>query len=529
MKFTELNLNENILKGIEDAGFEDCTRVQELTFQESLKGRDVAVQSQTGTGKTAAFLLTIFQLFCEEWTAARKKALIIVPTRELAVQIEKEAALLGKHLNLTIGSIYGGVGYAEQEELLEKDADIIIGTPGRLLDFSQSGKLKLKDRGFLVIDEADRLFDMGFLPDLRRMFRKMPPPTRRITMLFSATLDSAARELAWEQMNDPVEIVATPDTLLVENVTQELYHVSVHEKMELLLGLLKREDPQNVLIFTNTKHDAYEVSKRLEHNGYRSTYMIGDLPQSKRLKIIGNLKSGKVRYLVATDVAARGLHVDDLELVINYDIPQDFENYVHRIGRTARAGKKGKALSLACEKYVYGLEPIEKYIGMNIPVVWAEENLLVPDASAGKRFRMTDKEREPKLKAREERDKTLRRKKKTTVDEKEPPKKKEPRERELALKPAEPKRPPRAREERERIAAKPPDRETTPEERLAYYEKKYGETFRVAPKKSAAPAAVNRKEPASRPKHQAPVEERKKPAKSLLQKVKGFFSGSAEN
>jgi ATP-dependent RNA helicase RhlB len=518
VKFSEFNIHENILKGIEDAGFTDCTEVQEMTLAETLGGRDVAVQSQTGTGKTAAFLITIFQLLCEEWTPFRKKALIVVPTRELAVQIEKEARLLGGHLDIAMGSIYGGVGYAEQEALLERDADIIIGTPGRLLDFSQSGKLKLKDRGFLVIDEADRLFDMGFLPDLRRMFRKMPPPDRRMTMLFSATLDATARELAWEHMNDPIEIKATPGRMLVEDVTQELYHVGIHEKMNLLLGLLKKENPRNVLIFTNTKHDAYEVSKRLECNGYRSTYMIGDLPQSKRLKIIGNLKSGKVRYLVATDVAARGLHVDDLQMVVNYDIPQDFENYVHRIGRTARAGRTGKAVSLACEKYVYGLEAIEKYIGMSIPVVWPEEDLLVPDVSSGKRFRMTDREREPKLKVRgEKREMPLRKRKKQAKEGPERAEEEKKRRREPSVSSGSKKQP------KERTG-KPPSGKKTREERIAYYREKYGEDFTVPAEKVKTVSAV-----AEHPVRQAePVDRRKKSENpSFLSKVRRFFGAQS--
>ncbi|MDD5476354.1 MAG: DEAD/DEAH box helicase [Syntrophales bacterium] len=523
MKFTELNLNEKVLKGIENAGFVDCTAVQEMSLAETLKGRDVAVQSQTGTGKTAAFLITIYQLFCEEWTTVRKKALIIVPTRELAVQIEKEAALLGSHLDITMGSIYGGVGYAAQEELLEKDADIIIGTPGRLLDFSRSGKLTLKDRGILVIDEADRLFDMGFLPDLRQMLRKMPPPDRRMTMLFSATLDAAARELAWEHMNDPAEIAATPDRMLVEEVTQELYHVGWNEKIPLLLGIMKKEDPRNVLIFTNTKHEAYEVSKRLEYNGYRSTYMIGDLPQSKRLKIIGNLKTGKVRYLVATDVAARGLHVNDLEIVINYDIPQDFENYVHRIGRTARAGKSGKAISLACEKYVYGLEAIEKYIGMKIPVVWPDDGMLQPDASAGMRFRLTDKEREPKLKSRgEEREKPLRRKKSPAEAQEKQKKKKKVREREQALKPPETKLPSRSRKEREESKRKKPSRIRTVEERLDYYQNKYGDNFTI--EKGRRPGTVLEGEQPSLADDVGRKDVGRKEEKpSVIKKIKGFF------
>lgn len=526
MKFTELGFNEKILKGIKDTGFEECTKVQEITFQESLKGKDVAVQSQTGTGKTAAFLLTIYHLFCEEETPYRKKALIVVPTRELAVQIEKEARTLGRHLDFTMGSIYGGVGYAEQEALLEKDADIIIGTPGRLLDFSQSEKLKLKDRGFLVIDEADRLFDMGFLPDLRRIIRKMPPPDRRMTMLFSATLDAAARELAWEHMNDPVEIVATPDRLLVENVTQELYHVGLDEKMNLLLGLLKRDDPKSVLIFTNTKHDAFEVSKRLEYNGYRSTYMIGDLPQGKRLKIISDLKSGKVRYLVATDVAARGLHVDDLEMVINYDIPQDFENYVHRIGRTARAGREGKAVTLACEKYVYGLEAIEKYIGMQIPVVWPEEGFFVEDASAGMRFRLSERERKPKLKTkRADMEKSQRRRKKQAETKGEQSEKKEKKKGgKTPRKFDEPKLTSPEKKKKSKDSARPPDRDASREDRIAYYERKYGESFAAVPTRQEHGKERKEIEPSQRADHGS-MYKTKGEKSAFLQKIKRLFSG----
>ncbi|MCK9230037.1 MAG: DEAD/DEAH box helicase [Syntrophales bacterium] len=535
MKFTELNLNEKVLKGIEDAGFEECTAVQALTLAETLKGRDVAVQSRTGTGKTAAFLITIYQLICEEWTQVRKKALIIVPTRELAVQIEKEAALLGGHLDVTMGSIYGGVGYAAQEKILGIDADIIIGTPGRLLDFSRSGKLKLGERGILVIDEADRLFDMGFLPDLRRMLRGMPPPDRRMTMLFSATLDAAARELAWEHMNDPVEIAVTPDRMLVEEVSQELYHVGLNEKMPLLLGIMRKDNPQNVLIFTNTKHDAYELSKRLEYNGYRSTYMIGDLPQSKRLAIIGNLKSGKVRYLVATDVAARGLHVNDLEMVINYDIPQDFENYVHRIGRTARAGRPGRAVTFACEKYVYGLDAIETYIGMKIPVVWPDDEFMVSDASAGMRFRLADKGREPRLKARgEARDRQPRRRKKSASGRlekagQERVKKEttghETARRDQALKPPGEKKPSRTRKEREGRSRRRLTGDLSREERLAYYQSKYGDTFMSEFRGSADAAGSTRLlRDAPGATHDTGGGKMEKP--SLIKRIRRFLGGS---
>lgn len=393
MKFNELNLNKDLLSGIIETGYIECMPVQEVTLASTLKGKDVCVQSQTGTGKTAAFLVSIFQLFIEDPSMKGKKALIIVPTRELAVQIEDEARQIGRKLNFIMGSFYGGVGYTEQEKLIADNVDIIIGTPGRLLDFTEQRKLNFKDIGILIIDEADRLFDMGFLPDIRRMIKQMRPPTERKTMLFSATLNSRVRDLAWEYMNNPVEIEMNPEQITVDNIHQELYHVGKDEKMKLLLGILKKEHPENALIFTNMKKTAHEVSRRLEMNGYKCQYIMGDLPQTKRLKIIEGVKSGKIKYLVATEVAARGLHIDDLELVLNYDLPEDCENYVHRIGRTARAGKSGKAISLACEKYVYNLAAIEAFTKNKIPVAWADESLYLEDKSQGMHFSLSSQSR----------------------------------------------------------------------------------------------------------------------------------------
>lgn len=390
MKFTEFAFNEKLQKGIECAGFSDCTPVQEETFKYLFEGRDIYAQSQTGTGKTAAFVISALHLMTEDENFKGKKTLVIAPTRELAVQIEKEAMLLGSEMGLSIGSFYGGVGYNSQEKKLREGCDLIIGTPGRLIDFGKSGKINFGDFGICIIDEADRLFDMGFLPDLRKILRKMPPAEERRTMLYSATLSSKVGNLAWEHLNNPGEIIIEPENITVDSITQELYHVGTNEKMQLLLGILKKENPETALVFTNTKHTAYEVSKRLEHNGYAAKCLMGDLPQKKRLRIVEETKEGKVKFLVATDVAARGLHIDDLAMVINYDIPQDCENYVHRIGRTARAGKSGKAVSLACEKYVYGLPAVEKYMDLKIPVAWADEDLFVEDKSEGMRFHMRD-------------------------------------------------------------------------------------------------------------------------------------------
>ncbi len=390
MKFSELNLTERTQEGIQAAKFENCTPVQEKVFQHSLKGADVMVQSQTGTGKTAAFLITILEKFAKAEHEKRCKAMIIVPTRELAVQIEQDARVLAKGFSsLRIGTFFGGVGYKKQDEELKHGVDIYIGTPGRLMDYGKLRKIDFSEMDVVVVDEADRLFDMGFYPDIRYMFQKMRNKEDRQTLLFSATLTNRARNLAWDFMNNPVEIEIEPEIVTVEEVRHELFHVSKSEKFQYLLRILAKEHPENAIIFTNTKSMAVEVAKRLEINGYDAHVLMGDLPQNKRLRVIQKMKQGAIKFLVATDVAARGLHVDDLEMVINYDIPEDYENYVHRVGRTARAGKSGLAITLACEQYVYGLEGIEEYIQMKLPVVWPEEDEypVIEDKSAHLRFR----------------------------------------------------------------------------------------------------------------------------------------------
>ena len=494
MEFTKRTLHETIHKGIEKAGFTKSLPVQKQTFEQVLDNeRDVLVQSQTGTGKTAAFLISIFQLLLTHDSYKKKKALIVVPTRELAVQVTKEAQLLGHYIKLRTGCFYGGVGFVKQEALLQKGVDIIVGTPGRLLDFSQQGKLDLKKIGILVIDEADRLFDMGFLPDIRRMLRKMPPYNRRRTMLFSATLDSRVKELAWEHMNNPAEIEITPEQVTVDSVCQELYHVEQSEKMKLLLGILKKEQPENALIFTNTKHMAYEVSRRLSHNGFDCQYIMGDLPQKKRLQVIEGIKTGKIKYLVATEVAARGLHIDDLDLVVNYDLPAECESYVHRIGRTARAGKTGKAITFACDKYVYGLEAIEAFTKMKIPVVWADDALFEEDKSVGMTFRqpkgektVSRREGPPSKSKRSSSGKSTASPKKKprkasrvsrSSDTRSPQAKTAPREKPKAARPsAVPKRQ-KAKKQPRKQHIPHPGKNSSPEERIAYYRKKYGENF----------------------------------------------------
>ena len=383
MGFNELGLSKESLDGISRHGFENPTEVQSLVLPVSLSGKDVMVQSKTGSGKTLVFLLTIFERFLKDRSS---KALVVAPTRELAVQIEEDAKSFSSSIEgYQIGCFYGGVGYTKQLEEVKEGINLAVGTPGRLLDFLKSGKIDFKSFDIVVLDEADRMFDMGFYPDIEKMFSRMRRREERQTMLFSATLSVKVRNLAWAFMNEPEEIEVRPEEITVKEITQELFHITKEEKFPLLLSILKKLNPQSTIIFTNTKDAAVEVAMRLKINGYKAAYLMGDMVQSKRLKTLDDFKNGKITILVATDVAARGLQIDDLELVVNYDIPEDYENYVHRIGRTARAGKSGKAVTLADETYIYGLEPIEEFIHMKIPVLWPDECGLeeVEDKSKG--------------------------------------------------------------------------------------------------------------------------------------------------
>ena len=387
MDFVEFSLDERLQKGIEAAGYVSCTPVQEQVIKASKsvdgsKGPDLYVQSQTGTGKTCAYLVAVIGEMLKEENKG-KKCLILAPTRELAVQIEEEAKVLAGTSGLKAFSVYGGVGYEKQIANLKKGVDIIIGTPGRVIDLQEGGNLTLADAKFCVIDEADRMFDMGFYPDLRKILKCLPEAENRQTMLFSATLNSYVKNLAWEYTRDPVEIEIEAENITVSEIQQELLHVSSDEKMKLLLGILKHENPESVIIFSNTKRSCEVVAKRLQMNDIKAEFLIGDLPQSKRLQILKSLKAGEVKCLVATDVAARGIDVDDLAMVINYDLPVEAENYVHRIGRTARAGKSGKAYTFCSEQDVYNLPAIERYIEMTIPATVAYPDQMEEDKSAG--------------------------------------------------------------------------------------------------------------------------------------------------
>ncbi len=376
--FSAYDLPPQVAEGIAAAGFEKCTEVQSKVLPLALRGRDVAAQSQTGTGKTAAFLLTIFTrlLWRGKIDHPGPRALVVAPTRELTVQIETDARLLGQSTGLRVGVAFGGVDYDRQRQALLDGVDLLIGTPGRLIDYLKQGVWQPEGIEVLVIDEADRMLDMGFIRDLRFILRRLPPFERRLSMLFSATLSWRAMELTYEYMNLPEQISASPAQLTAEKAEEVLYHVERREKAALLLGLMEKEKWERTILFTNMKIEAEKVGRLLQHHGYRAQAITGNLEQKKRLQLMEDFKSGELPMLVATDVASRGLHIEGVTHVVNWDLPQDPEDYVHRIGRTARAGAEGKAVSLADEECVYYLEAIEKLIGYKVPVQWhSEEDL----------------------------------------------------------------------------------------------------------------------------------------------------------
>ncbi|MEX2224176.1 MAG: DEAD/DEAH box helicase [Candidatus Rokuibacteriota bacterium] len=384
LEFTSLDLPGPVRRGIEDAGFAATTAIQEAALPLALRGKDVAGQSQTGTGKTAAFLIAAFTRCLTHPAPARSgptapRVLIIAPTRELVVQIEADAHLLGAHTGLRILSVYGGIDYNKQREELREGCDVLVGTPGRLIDYLKQHVWSPGRVEVLVIDEADRMFDMGFIADLRFILRRLPKPEKRQSFLFSATLSFRVLELTWEFMNNPTQISITPQQKTVEKAEQVLYHVGREEKFNLLLGLLKREGGSRILIFSNTREEARRLEDRLGRNGWQARALTGDVDQKKRLKILNDFKDGQLPILVATDVASRGLHIEGVSHVVNWDMPQDAEDYVHRIGRTARAGAAGKAISLVDEAGALALEPIEKFISQKIQVDWAEDALYLPE------------------------------------------------------------------------------------------------------------------------------------------------------
>jgi len=414
-RFSNLELSDSILHGLNNAGFNHCTPIQDKALPLLLRGKDIAGQAQTGTGKTATFLLATFQHLIndtggkdtediapesedgenDQATGQRSgvpkakqkaaiesgqiknpRAIILAPTRELAIQIHKDALLLSKHLNLKLALIYGGTDYQKQLDSLKANIDIIIGTPGRIIDFYKQNAFTLDNVQVTVMDEADRMFDLGFIKDIRYLLRRMPAPELRLNMLFSATLSYKVTELAYEHMNNPVLIRIETEEVTSKAIQQSAYCPANEQKIPLLIGLLNHYQPQRSIIFVNTKRCAEQLDDTLNANGYKTAALSGDVPQDKRQQLLKDFQENKITLLIATDVAARGLHIPDVSHIFNYDLPQDVEDYVHRIGRTARFGASGDAISFICEHYAYSMPDIEDYIGQKIPVKAITADLL---------------------------------------------------------------------------------------------------------------------------------------------------------
>ena len=384
LSFAELPIHPKILDALQSKGFEYCTPIQALSLPITLAGKDVAGQAQTGTGKTMAFLIAVFHHLLQNQSdniteGKQPRALILAPTRELAVQIANDAELLVKKTGLKTALAYGGDGYDKQLKAIEDGADILIGTTGRVIDYVKQGIIRLNQIQVAVLDEADRMFDLGFIKDIRYLLRKCPPPSQRLTMLFSATLSYKVRELAFEDMNEPEYIEIEPLQKTGHRIKEELFYPSNQDKMALLMTLLEEEWPERCIIFANTKHRCEDIWGYLSADGHRVGLLTGDVVQKKRLALLKQFTDGDLDVLVATDVAARGLHISDVTHIFNYDLPDDCEDYVHRIGRTGRAGESGVSISFACEEYAMNLPAIEQYIGHSIPVSQYDPDALLTD------------------------------------------------------------------------------------------------------------------------------------------------------
>ncbi|MBL3526700.1 MAG: ATP-dependent RNA helicase RhlB [gamma proteobacterium endosymbiont of Lamellibrachia anaximandri] len=380
-RFDSFDLAPEIQQGIAEAGFTYCTPIQAEALPIALTGQDLAGQAQTGTGKTAAFLVATLQHLTvhpadESRRANQPRALMVAPTRELAVQIHNDAVTLTKRTNFTSAVVFGGTGYEEQRRQLQEGVDLLIGTPGRLIDYLKQGVYDLRAIQVIVLDEADRMFDLGFIKDIRFMLRRCPKPEKRLGMLFSATLSYRVKELAYEHMNNPQNVEVEPEQVTAENVREVCYMTANEEKIPLLIGLLRSLENSRTIVFINTKRTADKVWGFLQGNGIETAVLSGDVPQKKRLSLLKKFQNGEVSVLVATDVAARGLHISDVSHVVNFDLPEDAEDYVHRIGRTARAGASGDAISFACETHAFSLPDIETYVGHRIPLESVDQALL---------------------------------------------------------------------------------------------------------------------------------------------------------
>ncbi|HKI79041.1 MAG TPA: ATP-dependent RNA helicase RhlB [Ignavibacteriaceae bacterium] len=369
-RFHDFDLSNKIMHAISDLGFKYSTPIQAELLKDTLKGKDAIGQAQTGTGKTAAFLITIFSKFQKEAkdnAVGIPRALILAPTRELVLQITSDAKLLGKYLNLKVIAVFGGMDYQKQRQMLNNQVvDIIVATPGRLLDFCSKDDIKLDKVEILVIDEADRMLDMGFIPDVKKIVKMTPDKSSRQTMFFSATLTADVRNLSHQWTKDPAQVSIDPEQVSAKSVEQKVYIVTDDEKYPLLYNLIVNEKLDKVMVFCNRKDEATRIGSLLKSNEINSAVISGDVDQRKRLRVLNGFKDGKIKVLVATDVAGRGIHIEGVSHVINYTLPDDPEDYVHRIGRTGRAGASGISISFASEDDSFNLPSIEKFIGKKL-------------------------------------------------------------------------------------------------------------------------------------------------------------------
>ncbi len=379
-KFSSLALDDRLLAALDKLEFKFCTPIQAESLPLLLANQDVSGQAQTGTGKTLAFLLACAQHLLNsnlgQTIPGKPRVLILAPTRELALQIYKDANNLLADLPLKTAICYGGKAYEEQKRQFDRKIDILIGTPGRLIDFLKQKLYNLRSIEAMVLDEADRMFDMGFIQDVRFMLRRLPDPTKRLSMLFSATMAHKVLELAYEHMNQAQLIKIQSETPAADHIDQSVYHPANHEKIPLLLGLMRQLKPERSIIFANTKHATIRIWEYLQGNGFPAALISGDIPQNKRESLLNKFHQGEFATLVATDVASRGLHIPDVTHVFNFDLPELGEDYVHRIGRTARVGNSGHAISFACEEYAMNLIDIEAFTRRSIPTMAISNDLL---------------------------------------------------------------------------------------------------------------------------------------------------------
>jgi ATP-dependent RNA helicase RhlB len=382
-RFHDLDLPSEMMHALADLEFQYCTPVQAELMPKTLQGLDATGRAQTGTGKTAAFLLTIFTLLLRKPAEAQRKpgtprALILAPTRELVMQIEKDALALGKYCpGIRALAIFGGTDYAKQKRKLEQGpVDIIVATPGRLLDFKSKGGLMLSKVEVMVIDEADRMLDMGFIPDVRRIIESTPPKTRRQTLLFSATLTPEVVRLASKWTKDAITVEIDPEHVATDSVDQVVYIVTADEKFRVLYNTVTQQKLERVIVFCNRRDESQRLAERFAKMGVSTGLLSGDVSQDRRIKTLEAFRSGQIRVMVATDVAARGLHIEDISHVVNYYMPLNPEDYVHRIGRTGRAGAKGISVSFADEMGAQQLPAIEKYMGRPLTAVYPDQSLL---------------------------------------------------------------------------------------------------------------------------------------------------------